>query len=117
MTLIIFTLKLAALSWTVAVSLAEAMFWVVHLLIGGARIGVDAVLARRRTRGGMLTCPRGHQFPITADGIEIECACGWRSKGNVLKCANPECTEPNAPFVSCWCGLSVRNPYRLGRPR
>ncbi|MEQ8272350.1 MAG: hypothetical protein RKU31_01725 [Deltaproteobacteria bacterium] len=118
MTFIIVTVKLAALLWTIAVSLAEAMFWAVHLLIGGVRIGVDAVLIRRRASGGVLTCPRGHHFSVSDDdNIEIECSCGWRSKGNALKCANPECTERSAPFVSCWCGLSVRNPYRLGRPR
>ncbi len=74
--------------------------------------------AARRTRAdGHLRCLAGHI--IEPSGV-FECSgCGWvfRSDNYGLNCPNPECPKPQSNIVNCTtCGLSVRNPGRIGRP-
>jgi hypothetical protein len=80
-----------------------------RILIGA----IDFLSARYRMRGGALHCPDGHVIPL--EGV-FECSsCGFRYRGSGLVCGNVEC-RAHTPYVNCSCGLSVRNPYRWGRP-
>lgn len=97
----------------------EAVFWIVAVAFGAGLTAKDLGKAILSWRGGILHCPRGHEIPTC--GQTYECtACGfvWES-GSILKCPNPECPSPVTPYVNCpegGCGLSVRNPWRWGRP-
>lgn len=77
----------------------------------------DIVLSRRTVEGGLLVCPRGHGFESEAEGLVFECgACKFVYEGSMFRCPNPECGA-TTPYVNCpTCGLSVRSPYRWGRP-
>ena len=100
----------------VALVLAEAGFWCVRGVIHLVQVMVDFVAARLASRGGTLHCPNGHDVPL--DGEVYECqACRFCYRGSsILRCGNPECAAVT-PYVNCpTCGLSVRNPYRWGRP-
>lgn len=76
---------------------------------------IDLVRARRSLRGGTLHCPRGHA--IETEGGVYRCArCNFCYRGSIWVCGSVECGA-TTPYVDCPdCGLSVRNPYRLGRP-
>jgi len=89
------TLRLPGLLWRLAVG------------------AYDFLGARWALRGGALHCPDGHELPLEG---EFECAaCGYRYRGSALLCGNVEC-RAITPYLNCACGLSVRNPYRWGRP-
>ena len=109
--------NLAKLMFAGASWFATGLFWLFH----GAKVAShtlhDVQAARHSLRGGVLRCPDGHE--ILAAGV-FECgACGWRWRDNAwgLVCPNHECPRPLTSYVQCTtCGLSVRNPWRWGRP-
>lgn len=116
-------LKGARFTFEVLVTAVEGVLWIGHGLRQLVLIGWDATRGLWGFRGSMLRCPDGHAFPISGHDLayDFECsACGWRWSakfGTELRCTNVECAAPNAPFVACpTCGLSVRNPFRWGRP-
>lgn len=80
----------------------------------GCFVAADAAHSRHLVRGQLLRCPRGHLTPL--HGV-FECTkCGYVYDGTVLKCANPECHATTAHVACSVCGLSIRSPYRWGRP-
>lgn len=93
------------------VTLTRAL-WRSTVVIRDARQGL------RTLEDGHLRCPRGHFIATSGDGEVYACeACGWTyENGSIFRCSNPECGATTS-YVSCpTCGLSVRNPYRWGRP-
>lgn len=115
MGLIRFIIRVAGIAVGLLVALVEVGFWVLGITKGILIRLFDFAIARRSMRGGKLHCPKGHEVPM--EGQTWECdACGWTWEGEGWRCRNPECTAPVAPFTNCWCGLSVRSPYRWGRP-
>ena len=91
----------------------ELLMWVVYYLRHAVLKGKDVVVGIRSIRSGQLRCPKGHVVPIT--GVWECSACSFTWEGSGLRCPNPECGALT-PFLSCPCGLSIRNPYRWGRP-
>ena len=107
--------ELAQFGFKLLVAVAESVFWIIR---GGStffHFAADTLHARASLTDGELRCPREHV--IAMDSEMCECAsCGFTYEGSIWVCANPECGLI-APYVDCpTCGLSVRNPYRLGRP-
>lgn len=105
--------ELLAFLLHLAVALVECLFWLLYLLRELRNHGADALRVWRRSRGGGYLCDCGAEVPT--EGI-FECGgCGFVYEGSVWQCENPEClaTTVHAP---CSCGLSVRSPYRWGRP-
>ena len=109
---------IVTLAANVVITAVEIVFWV----FAGVRFVIRMVAAlwgaRGAIRNGVVTCPRGHTFPLL--GQVYECtACGYTYEhdGSLLHCPHPECNAPIAPYVNCpTCGLSVRNPFRWGTP-
>ena len=109
-------LKTVGLLFNVAAFIVEAIIWRCYVLITLGVTLADYFAARRAlTPDGKLKCPQGHVFEI--EYIRCRCdACRFEYFGSPLRCENPECKAPSAPFVNCTeCGLSVRNPHRWGR--
>ena len=100
--------SLLTVAWRVVFGTARA-------LRAGGILAYDVAKSRRAMRGGYLHCPRGHVVEL--EGGVYECSrCGFRYSGSVLLCGNPECGATTS-YVDCPdCHLSVRNPYRVGRP-
>ncbi|MFA5127820.1 MAG: hypothetical protein WC457_02320 [Patescibacteria group bacterium] len=105
---------LVTLAANVVVTMTEIAFW----LLSGLRFVFKLIVglwgARSAIRGGVVTCPRGHVFSLV--GQVYECtSCGYTyENSSILKCENPECRAPIAPYVNCpVCGLSVLNPFRI----
>jgi|GEM_PF-3242817 len=96
------------------VGLARTVVGLGRFLRSGFFVTTDVARARRSLEHGYLICPRGHRFPVSGEVYQCE-RCGFVYEGSALRCANPECGA-TTPFVNCHCGLSVRNPYRWGRP-
>ena len=100
---------------TVVLLALEGIFW---LVVTAASIAVkagDAIGAAASVKEGTLCCPRGHAIPLCNGTYECA-ACKFTYEGSILKCGNPECGA-TTPYINCpECGLSVRNPYRWGRP-
>jgi len=103
---------------SLVVGVFEGVFWVFHALGQGLIISHDAIKARSTLHQGVLHCPRGHPIPTEGEDQVFECqSCGYTYSGSVWQCQNPECGASITPYTDCpTCGLSVRNPYRLGRP-
>lgn len=75
----------------------------------------DAGKAIGSVKDRMLSCPLGHMVPLSGGIYECQ-ACGFVYQGSILQCENPEC-QAITPYINCpECHLSVRNPYRWGRP-
>ena len=108
--LLVVTHAIVAFAWTV-----------VFATLGFARrstlVLYDLGKARRRLSGGTLTCPRGHAIVTEGADVAFCCTkCGFvYAGGSAWICGNPEC-QAITPYINCECGLSVRNPYRWGRP-
>lgn len=95
------------------VAAIELLWWLVYLLRQARDHIIDALRAWRRTRGGELRCDCGSV--VETEGV-FECgACGYTYEGTVWQCGNPECGATTS-YTECRCGLSVRSPYRWGRP-
>ncbi len=110
--------------WTLARFLfraVEVAWHVVFELLGfTTRSGLvlyAAARARRIFPGGMLTCPRGHAVVTDGADVVFSCSqCGFVYEGgSAWICSNPEC-QAVTPYINCACGLSIRNPFRWGRP-
>ena len=108
----------AMLAVALVLILIEAVFWV----LAGIRLLFTVISglwhARRALGRGEAVCPRGHVFLLAGQVYECS-ACGYtyEATGSLLLCPNPECNAPVASFVNCpTCGLSVRNPFRWGKP-
>ncbi len=119
MTLVKMVLKGAWRIVAFAFRAIEAMWHVVFDVLGllgrGGLVLYDFGKARHRLSAGTLVCPRGHANP-TEGGVYSCSSCGFVYAGSIWLCGNPEC-QAKTPFVHCVeCGLSVRNPYRWGRP-
>jgi len=95
--------------------LMETLIWVFYILFQAILKGSDAFKGMKSYKQGKLICPQGHEV-LLSGGI-YECgSCGFIYQGSILQCANPEC-RATTPYINCpECGLSVRNPYRWGRP-
>jgi hypothetical protein len=107
---------LVKLLWAAAVGLATLCWWVWALARNAFHQTVDIAAASRARRGTSLVCPRAHEFPTEGQGL-IQCkACGFTYEGSLLICGNPECRAPSQHVACPTCGLSVRNPWRWGRP-
>ena len=115
--------QLLRLAWSLAravfatlVAAWSLLFGALRALRGGSLTAFDFVKARRSLRGGVLHCERGHA--IETEGGVYQCGrCSFTYRGSLLVCGNPECPSPVTQYVDCPdCGLSVRNPYRWGRP-
>lgn len=102
--------------FTVLVAALRLAFGTLRILRGGSLLAFDFARSRRSLKSGVLHCPRGHA--IETEGGVYQCAkCGFTYRGSILLCANPECMSPVTQYVDCPdCGISVRNPYRWGRP-
>ena len=107
--------RLISLAWGILVFFIEVILWTLSLLRAFVFKLFDYSKARRSFSKGELTCPQGHTIP-TEDEI-YECTeCGFTYTGSIWFCPNPEC-QATTPYVNCpECRLSVRNPYRWGRP-
>lgn len=93
----------------------EAGFWIVSIAWSVFVKTADAAGAAGSVKAGVLRCPRGHAIPLS-DGTYECSACKFVYEGSILKCGNPECGATTT-YINCpECGLSVRNPYRWGRP-
>lgn len=103
------------LALALLVLVVEGLFWLMHGVVVGVRFAMDFGTARASVKGGTLVCPSGHAIPT--EGETYECmACKFTYEGSIFICGNPEC-QAVTPYVNCpTCGLSVRSPYRLGRP-
>ncbi len=103
------------LSFKLALFLLEVVFWCLFLLKQLFLKLFDLGKAARSVKDGILRCPRGHEIPTF--GGKYECSeCGWVSDSPIYECRNPEC-RAITPYINCpTCGLSVRNPFRVGRP-
>lgn len=108
--------KMLRLMFSVVLVSIEGVFWIIHGLGWAIGIGKDVVKSRRSMEDGVLRCPRGHEIPL--DNLICECTnCGYVYEGSLLQCPNPECQAQITSYVNCpTCGLSVRNPYRFGKP-
>lgn len=112
-------MKIMIVVFSAVISIMVSTFELLFRLNRGAKdvsIKVDDYLKARQLLGpGGIVCPNGHCFPV--EGEVYEClACGWVYTGSIFNCTNPECGA-TTQYVNCpECGLSVRNPYRLGRP-
>ena len=111
---------LARLLVAILLVAAEGVFWLRHGLREVRLFIRDALAGRRALADGTLRCPRGHTvFPVEDE--MYECAsCGFRYEvgegRSIWECPNVECGA-TTPFVHCpTCWLSVRNPWRWGRP-
>ncbi len=105
--------RLIALAWNV-------LFDLLGMAGRAVLVTFDFVKARRSLPAGTLVCPNGHSIPT--EGGTYSCTkCGFvygGSSASIWICGNPEC-HAVTPYVNCIeidCGLSVRNPYRWGRP-
>lgn len=109
-------IKFLRLLFSVVLVVIEGGFWIIHGLLWAIGIGKDVVKSRRSMDDGVLHCPRGHEVPL--EGQVYECsACGYVYEGSFLRCPNPECQAQITSYINCpTCGLSVRNPYRFGKP-
>lgn len=94
---------------------ARSLVALAHLLRNTFLVTTDIRRGRQSLEQGELVCPRGHRFPVAGGVYHCE-GCGFVYEGSALRCANPECGA-TTPYINCHCGLSVRNPYRWGRPR
>lgn len=104
-----FSLAVVEAALRVAVAVPLAAFSALRLLGSFAE-------SRKRLRGGVLRCPVGHE--VETEGQTYRCdACGFVYGGgdaSIWLCGNPACGAVT-PWVDCpTCGLSCRNPYRLG---
>lgn len=108
--------SLADHSFSMLVAIWRLLFGALGVLREAERVAVDFVRSRRSLRHGTLHCPRGHA--IETEGGVYQCGrCSFTYRGSILLCANPECPSPVTQFLDCPdCGLSVRTPYRWGRP-
>lgn len=108
--------SLAKGAFAVAVAGWRFVFGALGFLHGGSLLAFDFAKSRRSLKAGVLHCPRGHA--IETEGGVYQCSrCSFTYSGSLLLCRNPECTAPVTPYVDCPdCGISVRNPYRWGRP-
>lgn len=113
-------MKLVALSmklaWATLVLAVELLFWMLAASRELALHGLDARTSLRRLSGRAVRCPKGHLTPT--EGDIYRCAgCGFVYEGgSIWQCMNPECGA-RTPYITCTtCGLSIRSPYRLGRP-
>ncbi|MFA5061675.1 MAG: hypothetical protein WC526_00835 [Patescibacteria group bacterium] len=124
-TVLVMPLKL--LWWTIRITarlallLLESAFWLFHAVRWLVTIADDFFKAKRLMPAGELHCPRGHLVLPAREKQVAKCeACGWTFEASgfdILVCKNPECVSPQTSYINCpTCGLSVRNPYRLGRP-
>lgn len=96
------------------VAFLEGFIWLGHGLKQFILIGGDAWRARPTLLSGTYRCPAGHL--IDTDTVSECQACGFRYQGSLWRCANPEC-QAITPFTNCpTCALSLRNPWRWGRP-
>lgn len=93
----------------------EGIIWLGYILWGLLIRIVDLIHARSSFQDGELHCPQGHLIPTF--GETYECSeCSAVFTGSIWQCPNPEC-QAVTPYINCPdCGLSVRNPYRWGRP-
>lgn len=83
--------------------------------LGLGRIVVHMLGAMRSLQGGGVRCPRGHVVPLA--GERYTCTrCSYTYEGSALQCPNPECRAVTVHLDCPTCGLSIRNPYRWGRP-
>lgn len=100
------------------VALFEGVLWIGFFLCQLLVKTSDLVRGLRSFKDGVLICPRGHEVP-TEGGTYACQSCGYAYGGDgisIWQCPNPECRAVT-PYVYCpTCGLSVRNPYRWGRP-
>jgi len=108
--LVRFALRAIAMAWHV-------VFGALSLTRRGGLVLYDASKARHSLREGALTCPRGHSLVTEGADVVFSCAkCGFvYEDGSAWICSNPEC-QAVTPYINCACGLSVRNPFRWGRP-
>lgn len=108
--------SLAKAAFAVLVAAWSVTIRTLRALSGGSLLALDFVRSRRSLAGGMLRCPRGHE--IETEGGVYQCTrCSFTYRGSMLLCCNPECPSPVTAYLDCPdCGLSVRNPYRWGRP-
>jgi hypothetical protein len=99
----------------IVLAMIELGFWALHVLGRFVIASLDAARNRHVLVTGRVFCPRGHEIPT--DGGVYRCtACDFTYEGSIWQCANPEC-RASTPYVDCpTCGLSVRSPYRWGRP-
>lgn len=107
--------RIASLLVRIAIYIIEGIIWLLYLGWSCIVKTSDAGKAAGSVYDGQLRCPRGHPVPLS--GGMYECAeCGFVYEGSILQCGNPECSAGTS-YVNCpECGLSVRNPYRWGRP-
>ena len=108
-------LKLMKFAFTLASWACTALFWFAFAFWEVVTLGRDWHAARRSAPDGKLVCPAGHIIEST--GV-FQCSCGWvfRDDNYGLNCPNFECEKPRSNIVTCTtCGLSVRNPGRIGR--
>ena len=111
-------LRLAVLLARVALLCAESVYWIGSFFVGGGQRFVDLVAARKRLSDGQLHCPAGHVVPTEHLLLQCEqCSFTYSTDHghSIWYCPNREC-QAATPFVSCHCGLSIRNPYRYGKP-
>ena len=93
----------------------EGCFWLMHFAYVVSVKIFDANRALQTVQGGALHCPEGHLIETEDEAYECT-VCNYTYIGSIWICANPECRAVT-PYVNCpICGISVRNPYRWGRP-
>jgi len=116
MRLLIATFELTAY---LLLAICESVFWLFTTVIGGAVMVSDFVKSRRAIVNGALKCPRGHNIDVHGEDVTYTCgACGFTfaaGQNGPWICKNVECRAAT-PYINCHCGLSVRAPYRVGRP-
>lgn len=113
--MIYFLLEIIFFIINLIITILEGCFWLMYMFYVIFIKIFDANQARNSIQNGILHCPEGH--PIPTEGEVYECVtCNFTYIGSIWICANPECKAVTI-YVNCpVCGISVRNPYRWGRP-
>jgi hypothetical protein len=109
-TLVQLSVRAVALAW-------QVVFELLGFAARSCLVLYDVARARHSLPGGKLTCPRGHAVVTEGADVVFSCnQCGFVYEGgSAWICSNPEC-QAVTPYLNCACGLSIRNPYRYGRP-
>ena len=101
--------------WPVTAGILVLVFWIYKVAVGGGEWLLDFMHGRASRVDTAVRCPRGHIIETEGDVYQCD-GCGWVYMGSILVCENVECNALTL-FLNCHeCGLSVRNPYRWGRP-
>lgn len=99
--------------WPFTVGVIVLVLWIVDIIANSSRLVRDVASGIKRVDGDAVRCKHGHRTQ-TAGGLYQCQGCNFIYEGSAWLCGNPECRAVT-PFVECsTCGVSVRNPYRLG---